>query len=691
MLVGSALRKTGEGWLYMSGGASIGSNPAERIEVTRHMDGSPAMHCRTIQTGTDNYVLSGMTWKGNSPQGNIYIEKGKQYTFSFWAKTSAPSLVSFVLEAIWQGTRTDTSRPAGYAGPENFSKGFETTNADTWERYTQTITIPEDAEYDYVEVNIFCRAKGYTEVEAYLCRPMMEEGNEYNGWTLAEQDYDYMGGNLLDNTATLIVGNNLNVQQGTLLPGGYDGDTAYVTGSIASTADDEYVDMLQWSTDTMGMEARADYALSFMAKGEGQMTAYLYPSAEHTYAENSQGVRQEVTDGRAEFALTAEWRRYWVHWVPRANDQTGVLLRLHRPTSGTSTMYIAQPKLERGIVPTAWTERKTDLVDRATLLATGIDIVNKKITVTANTFEVRNNSGETTATVNEDGKLEVKDGIFTGKVKATEGEFTGVLKATSGTMDSITATNLDVTSGTIGGLTIDNNTLTGGDDTNGTLTINPTYLIYNNPGFGIKAIWGRIWQYALEEMASYLSIERDWPTKLVYNGQQALNHQKNIAMYVSAQGTMHKRSRESAGPNVQYPNGNHAIFCPNGDYAGFRPCFRIITSSQTLTKLDVFVEIYGSWTYHDDGTDKDTTVDIPALTLTLPEDPEVGQMYWIQRSTTKHTYIKTSDGTQIKTPAGSGTATDGGYYVELTMANEMVWVWWNGDHWRMAWHMGVAD
>ncbi len=447
MLVGSALRKTGEGWLYMSGGASIGSNPAERIEVTRHMDGSPAMHCRTIQTAADNYVLSGMTWKGNSPQGNIYIEKGKQYTFSFWAKTSAPSLVSFVLEAIWQGTRTDTSRPAGYAGPENFSKGFETTNADTWERYTQTITIPEDAEYDYVEVNIFCRAKGYTEVEAYLCRPMMEEGNEYNGWTLAEQDYDYMGGNLLDNTATLIVGNNLTVQQGTLLPGGYDGDTAYVTGSIASTADDAYVDMLQWSTDTMGMEARADYALSFMAKGEGQMTAYLYPSAEHTYAENSQGVRQEVTDGRAEFALTAEWRRYWVHWVPRANDQTGVLLRLHRPTSGTSTMYIAQPKLERGIVPTAWTERKTDLVDRATLLATGIDIVNKKITVTANTFEVRNNSGETTATVNEDGKLEVKDGIFTGKVKATEGEFTGVLKATSGTMDSITATNLDVTSG----------------------------------------------------------------------------------------------------------------------------------------------------------------------------------------------------------------------------------------------------
>lgn len=49
--------------------------------------------------------------------------------------------------------------------------------------------------------------------------------------------------------------------------------------------------------------------------------------------------------------------------------------------------------------------------------ATGIDIVNKKITATADKFEVRNNNGDTTASVNAKGVLEVNSGLFTGFVK----------------------------------------------------------------------------------------------------------------------------------------------------------------------------------------------------------------------------------------------------------------------------------
>lgn len=47
----------------------------------------------------------------------------------------------------------------------------------------------------------------------------------------------------------------------------------------------------------------------------------------------------------------------------------------------------------------------------------GIDIEIGKITATANKFEVRNNSGETTASVNEKGLLEVGAGLFGGFVK----------------------------------------------------------------------------------------------------------------------------------------------------------------------------------------------------------------------------------------------------------------------------------
>ena len=51
------------------------------------------------------------------------------------------------------------------------------------------------------------------------------------------------------------------------------------------------------------------------------------------------------------------------------------------------------------------------------LKSTGIDIENGKITATADRFEIRNNSGETTASVNKDGLLEVGAGLFGGFVK----------------------------------------------------------------------------------------------------------------------------------------------------------------------------------------------------------------------------------------------------------------------------------
>lgn len=51
------------------------------------------------------------------------------------------------------------------------------------------------------------------------------------------------------------------------------------------------------------------------------------------------------------------------------------------------------------------------------LKSTGVDIENGKITATADKFEIRNNSGETTASVNEKGLLEVGAGLFGGFVK----------------------------------------------------------------------------------------------------------------------------------------------------------------------------------------------------------------------------------------------------------------------------------
>lgn len=58
------------------------------------------------------------------------------------------------------------------------------------------------------------------------------------------------------------------------------------------------------------------------------------------------------------------------------------------------------------------------------LKSTGVDIENGKITATADKFEIRNNSGETTASVNKDGLLEVGAGIFSGLIRKKITEIT---------------------------------------------------------------------------------------------------------------------------------------------------------------------------------------------------------------------------------------------------------------------------
>ena len=58
------------------------------------------------------------------------------------------------------------------------------------------------------------------------------------------------------------------------------------------------------------------------------------------------------------------------------------------------------------------------------LKSTGIDIENGKITATADRFEIRNNSGETTASVNEKGLLEVGAGVFSGLIRKKITEIT---------------------------------------------------------------------------------------------------------------------------------------------------------------------------------------------------------------------------------------------------------------------------
>lgn len=92
------------------------------------------------------------------------------------------------------------------------------------------------------------------------------------------------------------------------------------------------------------------------------------------------------------------------------------------------TINLCRPMLMEGTEYGGWSLSPYDKTEagklESNLKSTGIDIENGKITATADKFEIRNNSGETTASVNKDGLLEVGAGIFSGLIRKKITEIT---------------------------------------------------------------------------------------------------------------------------------------------------------------------------------------------------------------------------------------------------------------------------
>lgn len=237
------------------------------------------------------------------------------------------------------------------------------------------------------------------------------------------------------------------------------------------------------------------------------------------------------------------------------------------------------------------------------------------------------------------------------------------------------------TSGYIGGFNIGNTSINGINGQN-KLMLTPGYIYFDNKTHGIDNIIGANWKFGLDYVGQQIVVKYDHPTPS-YDGNIGIGNLKNIALYVSASGNIDRLSRDTGIVNSLYPCGNHAIFCDKGDFAGFRPCFRIITSSQMLSKYDVFLEIVDRWKKHSSITGADTIVDVGEVTLSLPTEPEIGQMYWIIRSSKYDYTLKTTDGTKIFYPSGNGTS------YKLTTNNEMACIIYTGTNWRLMWNMGI--
>lgn len=380
--------------------------------ITQGVNGHNAIRFSVTGNGTPQY--KGLFW-GNKVNG-IAVKKNTDYTFSAWIKCDTKDLWvrSEVFKmAAMNGNRGD--RITATSG--NMQWQIKENEVNQWRQVNYTFNTG-DAEF--IEVNIFVYngitvdgTFGYTASgNGWICMPMLEEG-EYTGWTLAETDYDYLGGNMLDDTRTLVASGQLSnlctaneVAQDT-----YEGAYAVVHGK-ADSSNNNMCDFLRFNGENgriLNFELRKNYVFSFLAKGSGTLRAHLYKDSVHVniYAENSQGsVRENVADGASNFTLTSEWKRYWVHW--RIDPYTGVgetvlpQSVLLRAVDGCEA-WVAKPKLEEGALMTEYTEKKTDLIDKATAKAAGLNITADGVELYGDKVKVSNNG--TTTAMFQDGKL----------------------------------------------------------------------------------------------------------------------------------------------------------------------------------------------------------------------------------------------------------------------------------------------
>lgn len=400
MLVGSAFQRDDNN-VEISDGA--------RIEINSGYQGTNCIKViDKTKSGDLHYI--GVYWDGSQGGRSIKIKKGKKYTLSCYYKTNC-TLAKLSIEGIYTDKQENATRlgQVTYLTPNS----FKVKKLNKWELFT-TVIDTTDAQSDYIAFNFWeaCNVSAGT-ISAWICRPMVEEGDTYNGWTLSEKDYDIIGANLIDNSRTLDAGGNVFEAKGQKALVG----DAYELTYIGS---DDYNTFYQIKGSTFKLNT--DYTISFEVRGDAKyMGAYAYYPITNTkftlYAEPQNGVMTEVTDGGKvnnyvtliQVEELSKQQRVWGHF--RFKDRLPEQLYFQFPKNTEQTdvtswnVTITRPKIEVGAVVTEYTERKSDLVDKASLKAAGIEITSDMVELYGNQVKVSGAKGGTPVAMFENGML----------------------------------------------------------------------------------------------------------------------------------------------------------------------------------------------------------------------------------------------------------------------------------------------
>ena len=184
-----------------------------------------------------------------------------------------------------------------------------------------------------------------------------------------------------------------------------------------------------------------EYTLSFWAKGTGYVHTYCHPEVcQRIISTNGDAYEGSKVDTRMRYALTSEWKRFFVTFLTLGtvspNGDNRVLFRVN---SGNNEVYLCGAKLEQGNKATAYSISENDQKDyadqtasdqaneiREEAKATGIYLSEKTIDVVADRFRITSTAGREIMRADADGhrvsmeNLDVQAGATIVPVEVTE-------------------------------------------------------------------------------------------------------------------------------------------------------------------------------------------------------------------------------------------------------------------------------
>lgn len=385
MLLGSDFHRQGYGYAP-NGTAFTDSN----LKI-RTYDGFAGCNSLFIEQKAIGNSYAGVRW------ADVPVTGGKTYVISAWLKRMSDTFGDrcsiIVHEYAGNGTTIAKNNSFTALDADADPKG-------TWRKKAVTVTL--QATTTRVNV-IFCL--GSTGAFS-LCQPMMEEGTESNGWTLAPTDYGYIMGNRIVGSLALTKNAAALAQDGSMASiAGLYGTVIKGEDGVATVERDAQATKTQLAIVVQGyLKANTDYVLSFDVRridGKDDGCAFVSFVRKVLYSELYSGNvsiyskenGNATESGYLEIKPSGDWQRVWVHFRLSADwtDATGKNFNIGvfggNGTGNSIRAQFRRPKLEACAAMTEYTEVQDDYIEDENiskkLRRTGIDITNGLITLDA--------------------------------------------------------------------------------------------------------------------------------------------------------------------------------------------------------------------------------------------------------------------------------------------------------------------